>query len=142
MRERVLVPTDGSPLAERALRYAVAEFPEAAVTTLHVIDPFESVVAAEAGGLPDAAGWYEAAQEGARAIHERAAEIADEAGVELTTATEVGAPARTIVEYAASNDVDHVVLGSHGRTGVSRVLLGSVAETVVRRAGCPVTVVR
>jgi nucleotide-binding universal stress UspA family protein len=47
-----------------------------------------------------------------------------------------------IVTYADENDVDHVVLGSHGRKGLTRVLLGSVAEAVVRRSPVPVTVVR
>jgi len=46
------------------------------------------------------------------------------------------------VEYAEESDVDHIVIGSHGRSGVSRILLGSVAESVVRRADMPVTVVR
>ena len=49
---------------------------------------------------------------------------------------------REIIGFAEDNDVSHIVIGSHGRTGASRVLLGSVAQTVVRRAPTPVTVVR
>jgi nucleotide-binding universal stress UspA family protein len=60
----------------------------------------------------------------------------------VRTVHEVGHPARTIVEYAADETVGHVVIGSHGRVGVSRLLLGSVAEKVVRRSSVPVTVVR
>lgn len=52
-----------------------------------------------------------------------------------------GAPARQIVAYAGENAIDLIVVGAHGRTGLSRVLLGSVAEAVVRRAPCPVLVV-
>ncbi|NUC72953.1 universal stress protein [Haloterrigena sp. SYSU A558-1] len=54
----------------------------------------------------------------------------------------VGSPARSIVEFADGHDIDHIVIGTHGRTGTSRVLLGSVAEAVTRRAPVPVTVVR
>jgi nucleotide-binding universal stress UspA family protein len=46
------------------------------------------------------------------------------------------------VDYAAEHDIDHIVVGSHGRTGASRILLGSVAETVARRSPVPVTIVR
>ncbi|MFB6177175.1 MAG: universal stress protein, partial [Halobaculum sp.] len=60
----------------------------------------------------------------------------------VETDTAVGRPASAIVEYAETNEVDHLVLGSHGRTGVSRLLLGSNAEKVVRRSPVPVTVVR
>ncbi|MEM7452876.1 MAG: universal stress protein [Planctomycetota bacterium] len=49
---------------------------------------------------------------------------------------------RTIVEFAEKNDVDLIVIGSKGRTGLSRVLLGSVAESVIRKSGCPVLVVK
>ena len=61
---------------------------------------------------------------------------------DVETAIEVGRPAATIVEEARERDVDHIVVGSHGRTGASRILLGSVAETVARRSPVPVTIVR
>jgi nucleotide-binding universal stress UspA family protein len=67
---------------------------------------------------------------------------AEEHGVPVHRETIVGVPSRAIVEWAEENEVDGVVIGSHGREGVSRVLLGSVAETVVRRSPVPVTVVR
>jgi len=54
----------------------------------------------------------------------------------------VGRPAREITDELESGEYDHVVMGSHGRSGVSRILLGSVAETVLRRSPVPVTVVR
>jgi nucleotide-binding universal stress UspA family protein len=53
-----------------------------------------------------------------------------------------GHAAKTIVRYAEENDVDHIVMGSTGRSGISRVLLGSVAESVTRRAPCSVVIVR
>jgi nucleotide-binding universal stress UspA family protein len=60
----------------------------------------------------------------------------------LETEIVMGRPARAIVEFAEANEVDGIVLGSHGRDRVAQVLLGSTAETVVRRAPCPGTVVR
>jgi nucleotide-binding universal stress UspA family protein len=54
----------------------------------------------------------------------------------------VGKPARAIVEYADDHDIDQIVMGSHGRSGVTRILLGSVAESVVRDSTVPVTVAR
>jgi nucleotide-binding universal stress UspA family protein len=86
--------------------------------------------------------WYESEQEATDELFEEATERATEAGIEIETETVVGRPARSINEYAADNDVDHIVMGSHGRSGVTRILLGSVAEGVVRRAPVPVTIVR
>lgn len=67
---------------------------------------------------------------------------AEKHGVTLTTETGSGRPERAIVAYAEDHLVDEIVIGSHGRTGGSRILLGSVAEQVVRRSPIPVTVVR
>jgi nucleotide-binding universal stress UspA family protein len=62
-------------------------------------------------------------------------------GVPILTAVESGAPAARIVQYAERHGIDLIVLGTHGRTGVTRALLGSVAERVVRTAPCPVLTV-
>ncbi len=80
-------------------------------------------------------------EEKAEALFESARGTADEHGVTITTETASGPAARSIVEFADEHDVDGIIIGSHGRSGVSRVLLGSVAERVVRRATPPVTVV-
>lgn len=70
------------------------------------------------------------------------AEEADVLGTTvLGTTVETGPPARTIVRYVTENHIDHVVMGSHGRSGVVRVLIGSVAEFVTRQASVPVTTV-
>jgi len=68
--------------------------------------------------------------------------IATEHGRAVETRTRLGTPAQEILEYVERNPIDHVVIGSHGRSGVARILLGSVAEVVVRRSPVPVTVVR
>ena len=141
MPENVLVALDGSPLAERALTYALGTFPNATITTIYVINPIDSVIDVEAGGLPVAEDWYDNAQERATSIHTAATDLAAEHDVALENVTEVGKPAREILEYARSHDIDQVVLGSHGRSGIDRALLGSVAETVTRRARIPVTII-
>lgn len=142
MTQRILVPFDGSPLAERALEYALEAFPEGSITALYVINPIDSIVDVEAGGLPIADEWYENAQERADTIHATANELAATHDTELESITEVGRPTREILQYADEHDVDQIVMGSHGRQGIERVFLGSVAETVMRRARIPVTIVR
>ncbi|MDG5778338.1 universal stress protein [Haloarculaceae archaeon H-GB2-1] len=141
MPDRVLVAFDGSPLSERSLTYAIETFPDATITTLYVINPIDSVVDVEAGGLPVAEDWYDNAKERATRIHTMATDLAAERDTDIETVTEVGRPARAILEYARDHDVDQIVMGSHGRSGIDRTLLGSVAETVTRRARIPVTII-
>jgi nucleotide-binding universal stress UspA family protein len=141
----VLVPIDGSPPAWDALDHAIETFAGERITVLHVVDPMAGLYADDEGSYydPDAA---ERARERGEKLGEGARDRLAEAGVLETTtfesAVERGRPARCINEYAAANDVDHIVIGSHGREGLSRVLLGSVSETVARRATVPVTIVR
>ncbi|WP_290811406.1 universal stress protein [Halovivax sp.] len=145
MDRHVLVPLDGSKPSWEALDHAAANADGDRITVLHVVDPAEGVYAGAEGGYYDAEAFDRAVDRG-EDLCERARERLREAGaldrIELETAVETGKAARTIVDYAADHGVDHVVIGSHGRKGVSRILLGSVAETVIRRAPCPVTVVR
>jgi nucleotide-binding universal stress UspA family protein len=142
MAERILVPLDGSPQSEDALTFALTEYDDAAVTVLHVIDPVEGGYTVRTGIPISSEEWYESAKAEAESLFEDARARAADHGVDLDAAIEVGRPARTIVEYAEEADVDQIVMGSHGRSGVSRVLLGGVAETVVRRSTVPITVVR
>jgi len=141
MVTRVLVPLDDSPLAMRALDHALDEWPAAEVTVLHVVDPIDAIYESEVGGPVAAEQWYESRLAATEALFDRARERAADAGVSLRTATVVGKPGREIVRYVANNDVDHVVVGSHGRSGLERLYLGSVAERVLRRAAATVTVV-
>lgn len=136
----VLVPLDDSEPALAALEHALETFPAAEITVLHVVNPSVSAYQTEAPyNFPRA---VELEEEKAESLFERAREVAAAHEGRLETATMVGSPPRGIVEFANEHDVDQIVLGSHGRSGVSRVLLGSVAEQVVRRARVPVTVVR
>lgn len=136
----VLVPLDDSPQSMEAFEHAIEQFPEARLTLITVIDPIEVGYSAEVV-LPSGE-WFEAATDAAEERFETARAAVEDRELELETAIEVGRPARVIVDYADDHGVDHVVMGSHGRSGVARVLLGSVAETVVRRSPVPVTVVR
>ncbi len=63
-------------------------------------------------------------------------------GVQASWQVDFGPPAQRIVEYANENDVDLIVIGTHGHTGLRRVLMGSVAESVVRKAECPVLAIK
>lgn len=136
----VLVPMDDSPLARTALRRALSLFPDADLTVLYVIDYVEERYGARM--LLPKSELESRAQASAAGVFEWAREQADSEGVSLTTETRTGKPAREIVEYLETHDVDIVIMGSHGRSRVSRLVLGSVAETVLRRSPVPVTIVR
>lgn len=142
MTKQILVPIDGSPQSDDALEHALREFGSHDITVFHVIDPIDAGYTAPVGIPGGSEEWYESAKADSEALFEEAQEVADEYGVTLDTARELGRPSRTIVEYADDEGFDQIVMGSHGRSGVSRILLGSVAEAVVRRATMPVTVVR
>jgi nucleotide-binding universal stress UspA family protein len=138
--QRVLVAYDGSNQSDAALEHALESFPDAELHVLTVLDPAEASYASTEELSAVADGWYEEATEEAERILDEARERAGDR--DLVTEHVVGRPGRSVVEYAEDHDVDQVVTGSHGRTGVTRLLLGSVAETIVRRSPVPVTVVR
>ncbi|AGB39388.1 universal stress protein [Natronococcus occultus] len=141
----VLVPLDGSEPSWAALDHAVENYAGDRITVLHVVDPSAGSYAGAEGGYYDPVA-FDHARERGEELCEDARERLRAAGVlestEFETAVEVGGASRTILEYAKTEDVDHVVIGSHGREGVSRILIGSVAERVTRRAPVPVTIVR
>lgn len=146
MTGSVLVPIDGSPLSHDALRHALGGFPDASITVLHVIDLF----APDSGGGVDSTyeplmgsnEWYGQAEERAEELLDEAEAIAEEHDRNVATVSEIGTPERIIVDFAAEEDIDQIVLGTHGRVDEERSLYGSTAETVARRATVPVTIVR
>jgi nucleotide-binding universal stress UspA family protein len=142
MPKDVLVAYDGSPGSESALEYALEELADENLTVLYAIDPGEAGYGARAATPSYSEEWYEQAREAAEETLAEAEEHAAAEGVTVDTTAEVGGPANAIVECAEEESIDHIVTGSHGRSGVTRILLGSVAETVVRRSPVPVTVVR
>ncbi|MEF8854972.1 MAG: universal stress protein [Haloarculaceae archaeon] len=148
MANHVLVPTDGSPLSEQALRHAFEHFPDARVTVLHVVDLFEPGY----GAYPEfdstyeplmgSEEWYDRAEAVSRRLFEEARDVAATYDRSIETTSDIGDPKRIIVEYADDEDLDHIVLGAHGRAEADRSLYGSVSEIVARRATVPVTIVR
>ncbi|GGN93280.1 MULTISPECIES: universal stress protein [Haloarcula] len=143
MGKRILVPVDGSDQAKAASEFVVDNYPDATVVLLHVINPAEAGYSAQASVPSFSEEWYQQKKAAAESLFDDLEAAAHDAGVEtVERVLEVGRPTQTIVDYADDHDIDQIVMGSHGRSGVSRILLGSVAETVVRRATVPVTVIR
>jgi len=141
MASRILVAFDESPQATAALHYALSTYTDAEIHVLHVSDPQEWVSTDGMDGFYSETA-YRQSQESAEQLLEKATEIAQEYDADLTTDTTVGTAASSIVRYAEEHDIDHIVLGSHGRRGLSRFLVGSVAEQVVRRSPGSVTIIR
>ncbi|WP_408957364.1 universal stress protein [Natrinema sp. 74] len=142
MPQRILIAFDESPQATAALRHALSTYDDAAFHVLHVNDPREWSAADGIDGFLYSEDAFERSQESANALLEEAEEIAREYDVTIETATEVGTVTETIVNHAEEHDIDHIVLGSHGRRGLSRFLLGSVAERVAKRSPASVTIIR
>ncbi|MBX0297817.1 universal stress protein [Haloarcula nitratireducens] len=131
----VLVPTDGSACAQAAADHAIelALATDAALHIVHVVDLGVVWDEVNAGVVLDAL--EEAGKQALQTIIDQA----DESGVATSESSVLsGAPHSAIVEYADERDVDCVVMGSHGRTGIDRYLLGSVTERVVRLTDVPV----
>jgi nucleotide-binding universal stress UspA family protein len=141
MGKRLLVPIDRSAQSDKALEHALETFPDAEITVLHVINPSGYWYGNTDGYIyaDEIDAW---AKRRGREVLEEAEAVADAHGVEIQTDLKTGAVARTITAYAKNNDIDQIVIGSHGRSGMSRILLGSVAELVARRSPVPVTIVR
>ncbi|WP_253737209.1 universal stress protein [Halohasta salina] len=149
MASEILVPVDGSPLSERALSVALEEHPESTIRLLHVIDPTEPGYSYVSLGVDaydsprhGSDEWYDRADAYAAELFEAARETAADYDADLATETRVGRPDREIVRYIEETDVDHVILGSHGRDRESQTLVGGVAEAVVFRSPVRVTLVK
>ncbi|MEF8883483.1 MAG: universal stress protein [Halapricum sp.] len=140
--EHVLVPLDGSPLADDALAHALETF-DCRITVMNVVTPLQSGMS-ESGIIETDDDRLAGALERADRLVARARDQAAEADRTVETVVETGDPAETILEFVDEHDVDHVVMGGHGgeRSSVARRLLGTVATEVVGEAPVTVTVVR
>lgn len=139
---RVLVPLDGSPLADDALGHAIDHF-DCPITVLNVVTPLDAAMS-EGGVLEPGEKREAAAREQATRLIDRALERANENDQSVSMAVETGDPADSIVEYADSHGIDHIVMGGHGgqRGELTRRLLGTVSTAVVGNASVSVTVIR
>jgi nucleotide-binding universal stress UspA family protein len=142
---RVMVPTDFSAPADLALDYArdLAKQFGARVDLVHVFDdPFVSGAFVGDGTVMIPVETREALENQAREELARRHAAHASALPGSSTALLVGPPAKRIVEHAKENGADLIVMGTHGRTGLGHLLLGSIAERVVRTAPCPVLTTR
>lgn len=140
MHERVLLPTDGSDTADRAVEQAIdlANKYDAAFHALYVVDKTEPVL--NVRGSDES---FDRLEEEGKDIVNDVTERAQQASVSsVGGAVQRGEPAEAILEYVNVNDIDLVVMGTHGRSGLDRHLLGSVAEKVVRHADASVLTVQ
>lgn len=139
---KILVPTDFSDCSEAALAYGrrMAEAFGASLHLLHVVqDPYTQPWAAEAFPAPLGdllVQWEEQAQKRMLDV------LSETERGQVTIATQIGSPFFEIVRYAQEQQIDLIVIGTHGRGPIGHMLLGSVAEKVVRKAPCPVLTVR
>ncbi|MFB6171057.1 MAG: universal stress protein [Haloarculaceae archaeon] len=136
MYETLVVPTDGSDLSGRALDRAVA-LAETYGATVHVVH----VVTSTALSTAEGGAVLQLLETDGRDLVTAAADRVRAAGATVETATLTGAPHRAIVDHADRLGADLIVMGTHGRTGLAHVALGSVAERVVRSAPVPVLTV-
>ncbi|MGM0398778.1 MAG: universal stress protein [Halobacteriota archaeon] len=136
----ILVPVDGSEHSERAVEYAVGHFPDADITALHVVELPEGYFSAFMEDLEDLPQVEDEKAE-AREILDSIRASAKELGATIDTEYVTGKPSNQILTYAEENDIDEIVIGNRGLSGVGRVMFGSVAEQVVRRSEIPVVVV-
>lgn len=139
MYRRILIPTDGRPGTERAVEHALdlAEQYGAALYVLYVVDTTALPLDARAQQI------FEYVEEQGRRSEMEIVDRAEGLGIDpVVSDVGEGPPHEAILEYAEANDVDLIVMGTHGRQGLDRYLLGSVTERVVRSADVPVLTVR
>jgi len=139
MYQEILVPTDGSPASDAAIERAVdlADRYDARLHALYVVDG-AAYSTLEAGSEIV----IEALQSEGEGATDHVRQLAEDAGVDCEAIVTTGTAYRSITEYVTENDIDLIVMGTHGRTGLDRYLLGSVTERVVRTSPVPVLTVR
>jgi nucleotide-binding universal stress UspA family protein len=135
---RLLLAIDDSKFSEAATRAVVAQFPPQGtqVRVLNVVDLAIPIPTS------DAAGFREESLKHGQEVVRRAEQTLNSAGCTVQTVVEEGDPKSKIIDQAAQWNAELIVMGSHGRRGIDRFLMGSVAESVVRYAHCSVEIVR
>ncbi|MGE0821883.1 MAG: universal stress protein [Candidatus Binatia bacterium] len=140
----ILVPFDFSEFSEKALTWAIqmAKQLHGRITILHVIPAFDSSSPVFSTGAFPIAELQDNLQAEAEDKAKALVAGTESAPISIHTQVVIGDPFQEICRVAAADKIDLIIMGSHGRTGLRHVLLGSVAERVVRHAECPVLVVR
>jgi len=141
---KMLVPTDFSEDSEQAARYAVelAKRFQAEIHCVHVVDIPADLLSTSAYYMTGPSEQFidQIREESKKNLETFAKKNLE--GVEVRTVFLEGSPFVEIIRYARDHQIDLVVIATHGRTGLRHVLFGSVAEKVVRKAPCPVLVVK
>jgi nucleotide-binding universal stress UspA family protein len=144
MFSRILVPMDFSAPSDAALDYArgVAVRFDASLHLLHVADdPYRALYPGEVF-VPEVERLRRQIVSDAADRLKARLTASDVTDLEATVDAIIGTPAGSIVEYAGGHGIDLIVMGTHGRSGMSHVLMGSITERVIRTAPCPVLAVR
>ena len=141
---KILLAVDHSQCSEAATRTIVQKMrpDRAEIRVLHVVEPIWFAVDYELGEVREIEAAREEGLKRGKKLLECIKSLVAKAGFTVTTAIEEGDPRFAIVDYAAQWKADLLVLGSHGRKGLGRLLIGSVAEYVARHAHCSVWIVR
>ena len=139
---QILVPLDGSPLAEIAIPEArqLAKALDSKVVLLQVVASVEEVI--ESGTMRIAVDEIWSSQRDAALRYLHGLQTREFAGLRTEVMVEQGSPAETILDVARTRNVDRIVMATHGRTGMTRWVFGSVAEKVLRAADRVVVLVR
>ena len=140
--QKALIPVDGSQHAERAVSSLIRQYQAAAQLDIHLLNvqiPIESGHARMFVSKNDLDADYR--EEGRQAL-DGAAKLLKQAGIPFTEHLAIGHVAETIINFAQQHQFDQIVMGTHGRTGVTNLLLGSVASDVLRSSKVPVTLVK
>lgn len=137
--KKILFPTDFSPFAERASEYAVSLAKKYGSTlyVLHVIEQFTYIIDIGIDFRTETS--LEAT---ARKLLDNTVASLKKHGIEIEEVLLSGNPFAEIVRFASRENIDMIVMATHGRTGLEHMLMGSVTEKVVRRAPCPVLTVK
>ena len=139
--KKILIPTDNSQVSIEAARHGleIAKLMNSKVYVIYVVDIMPFV------GLPTEGFWEtmkEVLEEEGKEAFKKIEDMAKEIGIDITTEILEGSPAKEIVEYAEKKGVDLIVMGTSGKSGIDKLLLGSVAEKVSKKAQCPVLLVK
>ncbi len=140
----ILIPTDFSDCAQEAERYGIelARTFGASLHYLYAVEPIDTF--ATINGVEQSI-YFDVLKDLRASAEERLSQIAAQLGnegMQVTTAVREGRASEVIVEYAQQNGIELICISTHGRRGFSHLILGSTTERVVRRAPCPVFVVR
>lgn len=142
--KKIVLATDFSTYSDSATKFgcALAEQFDSELHVLHVLQDLVAVVPEPGVAFPPPGDYMDELRKSAEQALQEVIDSAWEQGKRVVRAIRQGPPFLEIVRYAKEVDADLIVLGTHGRTGLAHVLLGSVAEKVVRKASCPVLTVR